>query len=125
MTKFVIDQNAFSGLADALSGRAKQQGQIDGLKIQAAQEQLMAQRDKALEPIRQQEAQRNYGVNQLASVFQDPAKAMKAYDYANGQRTDVGFKMNADGSYVNDEYGAPIVNDTPITLESMGITPEQ
>ena len=125
MTKFVIDQNAFSGLADALSGRAKQQGQIDGLKIQAAQDQLMANRDKALEPIRQQEAQRNYGVNQLASVFKDPAKAMKAYDYANGQRTDVGFKMNADGSYVNDEYGAPIVNDTPITLESMGITPEQ
>ncbi len=123
--KFVIDQNALNGFADVMSGRAKQQGQIDGLKIQAAQEQMMAQRDKALEPIRQQDAQRNYGVNQLASVFQDPAKAMKAYDYANGQRTDVGFKMNADGSYVNDEYGAPIVNDTPITLESMGITPEQ
>ena len=125
MTKFVIDQNAFSGLADALSGRAKQQGQIDGLKIQAAQEQLMAQRDKALEPIRQQEAQRNYGVNQLASVFQDPAKAALVYDYANGQRTNMGFKMNADGSYVNDEYGAPIVDDTPIDLGSKGITPEQ
>lgn len=123
--KFVIDQNALNGLTDALSGRAKMQGQADALRIQAAQNQMMAQRDKALEPIKQQEAQRNYGVNQLASIFQDPAKAMKAYDYTNGQRTDVGFKMNADGSYVNDEYGAPIVNDTPITLESMGITPEQ
>lgn len=123
--KFVIDQNGLNGLTDALSGRAKMQGQIDGLKIQVAQEQLMAQRDKALEPIRQQEAQRNYGVNQLTSIFQDPAKAAQAYDYANGQRTNMGFKMNADGSYTNDEYGAPIVNDTPITLESMGITPEQ
>ena len=45
--KFVIDQNALNGLTDALSGRAKMQGQIDGLKIQAAQEQLMAQRDSA------------------------------------------------------------------------------
>ena len=123
--KFVIDQNALNGLTDALSGRAKMQGQIDGLKIQAAQDQLMANRDKALEPIRQQEAQRNYGVNQLASIFQDPAKAAQVYDYANGQRTNMGFKMNADGSYANDEYGAPIVNDTPITLESMGIMPEQ
>ena len=123
--KFVIDQNALNGLTDALSGRAKMQGQADALRIQAAQNQMMAQRDKALEPIKQQEAQRNYGVNQLASIFQDPAKAAQVYDYTNGQRTNMGFKMNADGSYINDEYGAPIVNDTPITLESMGITPEQ
>ena len=123
--KFVIDQNALNGLTDALSGRAKMQGQADALRIQAAQNQMMAQRDKALEPIKQQEAQRNYGVNQLASIFQDPAKAAQVYDYTNGQRTNMGFKMNADGSYVNDEYGAPIVNDTPITLESMGIMPEQ
>ena len=123
--KFVIDQNALNGLTDALSGRAKMQGQADALRIQAAQNQMMAQRDKALEPIKQQEAQRNYGVNQLASIFQDPAKADQVYDYTNGQRTNMGFKMNEDGSYANDEHGAPIINDTPITLESMGVTPEQ
>ena len=114
--KFVIDQNAFTGLADALSGRAKQQGQIDGLKIQAAQEQLMAQRDKALGPIRQQEAQRNMGISQLMATIKGltPDKASSMYDYENGQHTNMGFKMNTDGTYAKDEYGAEIIDDTPI-----------
>ena len=38
MSKFVITQDALNGFMDAFSGRAKQQGQIDGLKIQAAQD---------------------------------------------------------------------------------------
>ena len=114
--KFVIDQNAFTGLADALSGRAKQQGQIDGLKIQAAQDQLMANRDKALEPIRQKEAQRNMGISQLMATIKGltPDKASSMYDYENGQHTNMGFKMNTDGTYAKDEYGAEIIDDTPI-----------
>ena len=116
MSKFVITQDALNGFMDAFSGRAKQQGQIDGLKIQAAQDQLMANRDKALEPIRQKEAQRNMGISQLMATIKGltPDKASSMYDYENGQHTNMGFKMNTDGTYAKDEYGAEIIDDTPI-----------
>ena len=116
MSKIMITQDALNGFVDAFSGRAKMQGQADALRLQAAQEQMMARRDKALEPIRQKEVQRNMGISNLMATIKGltPDGASKMYDYENGQHTNMGFKMNADGTYAKDEYGAEIIDDTPI-----------
>lgn len=108
--KFVIDQNAFSPLAEALSGRSKMAGVAAGLRNQAMQQELDQQRLKQDQAWQQEEAKRQFLNSKLAQAlpgFDQNQIADVAHNYYGASAPELGFRYNAQGQPILGENGVP------------------